>query len=246
MPDDKDDEIERSESGAPIYRHQPREKPFELAIGDGQAIEAIDAHIEEHVGKVDSVFHEILSDLVHIDVHLVRPTRKRDYYTLVTSGMSDRLMKAPEGYEDKKYAEVLVCLPPDWKLSEKAFQKERWYWPVRWLKMLARLPHEYDSWLWEYHTVPNGDPPEPFADNTELCCAYLPRPALFPKEFFKLRVSKKKTIHFFCLVPLYKDELDFKLKVGSDELVDRLDDAGVTELLDVERPSVCRRKRRVQ
>lgn len=240
---DEDDDIERSESGAPVYRHLQREKPFELAAGDEKTIEAIDEHIEEHVGKVDSVFHELISDLVHIDVHLVVPRKKRDYYTLVTSGMSDRPMNTPEGHEHKKYAEVMICLPPDWKLSEKAFAKERWYWPIRSLKTLARLPHEYDTWLWEHHTVPNGDPPEPFADNTDLCCAYLIRPVLFPKEFFKLKVSKKKTVHFFCLVPLYQDEMEFKLKVGSDELVDRLDEARVTELLDVERPSVCKRRR---
>jgi hypothetical protein len=240
---DEDDDIERSESGAPVYRHKPREKPFELATGDEKSIEAISDHIEEFVGKVDGVFHEIVSDLVHIDVHMVAPRKKRDYYTLVTSGMSDRPMKAPEGAEGKQYAEVMICLPPDWKLSEKAFEKERWYWPVRWLKMLARLPHEYDTWLWEHHTVPNGDPPEPFADNTDLCVSYLLRPALFPKEFFKLKL-KKKTIHFLCLVPLHADETKFKLKEGSDALVDLLDDAGVTELLDVERPSVLRKRRR--
>lgn len=37
--------------------------------------------------------------------------------------------------------------------------------------------------------------------------------------------------------------MEFKLKVGSDELVDRLDEARVTELLDVGRPSVCQRRR---
>jgi hypothetical protein len=69
------------------------------------------------------------------------------------------------------------------------------------------------------------------------------RPALFPKEFFKLRLGKRKTVRFFCLVPLYEDEMNFKLKVGSDELLDRLDAADVTELLDIERPSVCGRRR---
>jgi hypothetical protein len=243
MHDDDEEDIERSESGAPINRHRERKADFEPAFGDETSIEAISDHIEEFVGPVQNVFHEIVSDLVHVDVHQVEPTRKRNYYTLVTSGMSDRPMNAPEGQEDKKYAEVLICLPPDWKLSEKAFERERWYWPIRWLKTLARLPHEYDTWLWEHHTVPNGDPPEPFADNTDLCCAYLLRPALFPKEFFKLRLSKRKTVHFFCLVPLYEDEMTFKLKVGSDELLDRLDAADVTELLDIERPSVCRRRR---
>ena len=240
----RDDDIERSEHGDPIYRHERREKPFDPAFGDEKNIEAISEHIAEFVGPPDNVFHEIVSDLVHVDVHFVQPTKKRNYITLVTSGMSDRPMNAPEGQETKRYAELMICLPPDWKMSEKAFEKERWYWPIRWLKTLARLPHEYDTWLWEGHTVPNGDPPEPFADNTDLCCAYLLRPALFPKEFFKLPLSKKKTVRFFCLVPLYADETEFKLKNGSDALIDRLDDAGVTELLDIERPSVCRRRPR--
>ncbi|MBO0700554.1 MAG: suppressor of fused domain protein, partial [Zavarzinella sp.] len=228
MREDEDDDVERSESGAPIYRHQPRRRPIDPAFGDEETIEAVTDHIEEFVGEPENVFHELISDLVHVDVHVVEPRKKRDYYTLVTSGMSDRPMKAPEDHPDKKYAELLICLPPDWKMSEKALEKDRWSWPIHWLKLLARLPHQYDTWLWEHHTVPNGDPPEPFADNTDLCCAYLLRPALFPKEFFKLKLGNKKTVHFFCLVPLYEDEMKFKLKVGSDDLVDRLDEAGVT------------------
>ena len=33
-----------------------------------------------------------------------------------------------------------MSLPPDWKLGQEG---EEWYWPIRWLKILARLPiHE--------------------------------------------------------------------------------------------------------
>src|SRR6185295_19871223 len=96
---------EFSESGDPIYRHQ-REKPFEPARGDEQNIEAIAAHIEKHIGPPDSVFHEIISDLVHIDVHFVAPAPERNFRTLVTSGMSDRPMNAPEGAEHLRYAEM--------------------------------------------------------------------------------------------------------------------------------------------
>src|SRR5262245_24163080 len=100
---DEDDDVERSESGAPIYRHQPRGKPFEPAFGDGPTIDKITDHIGAFVGPADSVFHELISDLVHVDVHLVQPRKKRNYYTLVTSGMSDRPMAAPEDHPDKKY-----------------------------------------------------------------------------------------------------------------------------------------------
>jgi hypothetical protein len=238
------DEIERSGSGAPIWRHQARDREFELATGDREAIEMIGEHVARHVGRPESVFHELVSDLVHLDVHLVEPTPERNYYTLVTSGMSDRPMAAPEPYRELNYAELLICLPPTWQLNQEAFKDESNYWPIRWLKMLARLPHEYDTWLFEAHTVPNGDPARPFAANTELCCALLRRPVLFGTDFQTLRVSDEKAIHFLALVPLYREEMEFKLAEGYDSLLELLEPAGVTELLDVRRANVCKKGKR--
>ncbi len=103
---------EHTPSGDPIYRYGERRKAFEPAIGDGANIDLISAHIEQHIGPVQSVFHEILSDLVHVDIHMVAPTAERNYYTLVTSGMSDRAMTPPESCEAHAYAELMICLPP--------------------------------------------------------------------------------------------------------------------------------------
>jgi len=233
------DEPERSGSGAPIWRHQSRKRDFEVATGDSESIKKIGEHLARHVGPVASVFHEIVSDLVHVDVHLVEPTPERNFYTLVTSGMSDRAMAAPEQYRDLRHAELLVCLPPTWQLTQEAFKDEANYWPVRWLKMLARLPHEYKTWLFASHTVPNGDPARPFAANTELCCALLLRPVLFGRAFRTLRIDDEKAVHFLALVPLHREEMEFKLNQGNDALVELLDAGDVTELLDVRRPNVC-------
>ncbi|HZT78842.1 MAG TPA: suppressor of fused domain protein [Gemmataceae bacterium] len=233
-------EPERSASGSPVYRHETRTKEFTPAAGDSENIEAISDHIETHIGKVAGVFHEIVSDLVHIDVHVVEPTDDRPYHTLVTSGMSDLPMTVPEGAEDWRFAELVISLPPDWPLTQEAFQDERNYWPVRWLKMLARLPHEYDTWLGWGHTVPNGDPPRPFAANTKLCCALLLTPMLTPEEFWQLRTDDDRTINFYALVPTYHEEMAFKLKNGVEALLERFGEEGVTELLDVKRTNVCK------
>jgi len=230
---------EFSESGAPIYRHQPRRRDFELAGGDEQTIERVGQHIAEHIGKASFVFHELISDLVHVDVHMVDPTPERNYVTLVTSGMSDRPMTVPAGAEAFRFAELLICLPPDWPLAQEAFQDEANYWPIRWLKMLARLPHEYNTWLGELHTVPNGNPALPFADNTELCCMMVARPALLPPEAWQLVIDAEKAVQFYCLVPLYREEMELKLRDGADPLLELLDEHGVTELLDVGRANVC-------
>lgn len=235
--------MERSESGQPIYRHEDRERDFELAIGDSENIERISEHIEQFIGPVATVYHELMSDLVHIDVHIVEPTEERDYYTLVTSGMSDRAMNAPEGYEELSYSELMICLPSDWPMGDENWKKNENYWPIWLLKFLARFPHEYQTWLWSMHTIPNGDPADPYVDGTGLCGAMLLPPITVDQEFWELPIDDEKTIHFFGIVPLHQDEMDLKLKEGAEALFDGFDEHGISELLDPGRPSTLGKKK---
>lgn len=235
--------MEQSESGAPIYRHEDRERDFEFAAGDSENIDRITEHIESHVGPVANVFHELLSDLVHIDIHIVEPTPERNCYTLVTSGMSDRAMSAPEEYSDLKFSELLIALPHDWPMSEDGWKDEANYWPIRMLKFLSRFPHEYQTWLWAMHTIPNGNPPEPFASNTEMNGVILLPPITLPDAFGELVIDAEKTIHFHSVIPLHPDEMDLKLQKGAEALFDGFDQHGVSEILDPNRKSVATRKR---
>jgi hypothetical protein len=230
---------ENTPSGSPIYKYEARTKPFEAAI-DSPDIERIEEHVEKYIGKAETVFHEIVSDLVHIDIFFIKPTPNRNFNTLITSGMSHRPMKAPPKFKNFQYSELMICLPPEWPLTDGAMKDEKYYWPIRQLKMLARFPHEYDTWLWNGHTVPNDDPPRPFAGNTKLSGIIVTPPLLSPKEFFTLKIDETKTIHFFSILPLYTDEMNFKLKKGSDDLFERLDKQGVNELLNIRRPNVCK------
>ena len=254
-PDDADlvgpePEYEMAESGERVYRHESRSKPFEFAMGDEKTIEAIVKHIERHIGPPDNVFHELISDLVHLDIHIVPPTPERNWYTLVTSGMSDKPMTVPaEDFENPadaeqlKYAELLLCLPPDWPMGQGEWQEdESGFWPVQWLKMMARMPHEYDTWLGWGHTVPNGDPPEPLAEGTDLCCMMVMPPVLVDEKFYQLRIGKKKLINFYALYPLYKEEMEYKLKKGAEGIIEKFSEAEVTELLDPARKNTCKKK----
>lgn len=132
---------EYSESGNPIYRYSDRQHEWRPPVyGEEEWIEKIEDHVRKHIGEVDSVFHEILSDVVHIDVHFIKPTPERNYYTLFTTGMSFMPMNTPEGAEGYEYAELMICLPPDWRISQEDLQNPDHYWPIRWLKMLAVFP----------------------------------------------------------------------------------------------------------
>lgn len=228
-----------TDGGSTIYRHKPRAaSAFAPPDMSESNLQAIDDHVTEHIGAIETVWHEILSDIVHIDIHVVPPRPERPYYTLVTSGMSDQAMNTPEGAGDWRFSELMICLPPDWPLTDKAFKDENNYWPLRWLKKLARFPHEYETWLSVAHTIPNGDPPEPLADNTSLIGFMLVPPLTTSVEFHELIVPPLKKIHFHALMPLTTREMDFKLKHGADALMQRLENAKITELLDVGRKSV--------
>jgi hypothetical protein len=235
------DPSEFSRSGNPIYRHAPRTKPFVPALGEPLHIELIEQHLARHLGKPAWVFHEIVSDLVHLDVQVVSATDVRPWTTLVTCGMSARAMTVPEGAEEFSYAELVMALPPDWPLDQNSLQDENNYWPIRLLKNLARLPHEYDTWLALAHSVPNGDPPEPYAPGTCFCGAVLAPPILAPEGFGCLQVTPEMPIHFLAVLPLYPEEVKLKLDRGAEELFGRLDKAGVNELLDLKRKNVARK-----
>jgi hypothetical protein len=156
--------------------------------------------------------------------------------------MSDLPMTVPDGCDDLKYAELMIGLPPEWPMDQKAWSDESHYWPIRWLKLLARLPHEYKTWLGFGHTIPNGDPPEPFADDVDFCCALVVPPVAVPEEFRELVINEEKTIHFYAFVPLYREETIFKLKKGADPLLDRFDAKGVNEIFNPNRANVCKKK----
>ena len=229
--------VEQSPSGATIYRHKDRDREFQPAMGDEETIEAISAHIEQHIGEIDQVWHELMSDLVHIDVHQIPPSEERPFWTLVTSGMSDKPMTVPEGAEDFTYAELLICLPPEWPVSQQDFSDEKNYWPVRLLKVLARLPHEYETWLGPGHTVPNnGDDPVPYADNNQFVCALLLNPGLvLPPEMARLDLPDGRKINFYAVWPMYEAEVDLKMRRGLDALLGHFKKHQVTELLDLNR-----------
>lgn len=196
-------------------------------------LEALDRFITGRFGPYESVFHELASPDIHVDICVIPPRPERNYYTLVTMGMGAHRMDVPEGLRDRKLerAEMVVCLPPDWPLSD---HDERWYWPLRWLKILARLPGEQDTWLGWGHTVSNE---EPFADNTGLCAVILDVPRAFGGEAFCCPLPGGDEVNFYQYVPIYQEELDYKLSHSAEALFARLE--GETEVLDPERENTC-------
>lgn len=225
--------------GAGIERHEPRYEGFVAAAGQREEVaEAIDRHLATHFGPVEFVLHEVASHLVGIHVYVIGPTAERPYQTLITSGMSERPMAAPEGQGISPYAELMLCLPADWPLTQTALQDERTGWPVRVLKQVARFPHEYATWIGEWHSVPNGDPAVPYAPGTPFAGVVVTPMLNVRPEARTVDVGDGTQINVLALVPLHPAEVGLKVSRGTEALIAALDRGSVSELLDPTRPSL--------
>ena len=233
-------QLDPEDEDAPIFIQQCKEyiaakecQPKMYAQEDWNAVEA---HMERYFGHCDNVFHEILSPDIHVDIYIMKPTPERNYYVLSTFGMGAHRMNVPEELADQKLerAEIIVTLPPDWKVTESG---EEWYWPIRWLKILARLPINEDGWLGWGHTVANPDD-APFAENTKLCGLVLTQPQGFDEDAVCCPLPGGDEVNFYHMIPLTFEEMQFKLAHDAQTLLERFTPEQLA-VVDIHRESVC-------
>ena len=203
-----------------------------------EEMEAVEGHIQQYFGKVENVFHELVSPDIHVDICMVPPTEERDYCTLVTMGMGAHRMNVPEELVEYKLerAELAIALPADWKLDQESMKDEKWYWPIRLLKSLARLPIASDTWLGFGHTMDNK---ENFAENTKLCAAILTGPQSTEEGGEVCTLPGGEEVNFYQVIPLYEDELDYKLEHDVDALLDKM--AGISFVVNPTRQDAITR-----
>lgn len=196
-------------------QQEMEQQQYDPELYTEEEMETVERHISNYFGSYEHVFHELISPDIHVDICIIPPTPSQDYYKLVTLGMGAHQMNVPLELEEKKLerAELMICLPPDWEIQNS---DEKWYWPLRWLKILARLPGEQDTWLGWGHTVPNGGP---FAENTQLSGIMLLNPGAFPPEASCCVLPNGDEINFYQVIPLYEEEMQFKIKHSADELL---------------------------
>ena len=189
-------------------------KKFHPELYSEQEQETIENHIMTRFGKYETVLHEIMSPDIHVDICLINPTPERDHRVLVTMGMGAHRMNVPKTLRKSQLdrAEILIALPSEWDIEN---EDEKWYWPIGWLKTLARLPGVSKTWLGYGHTATNG---EPFAENTKLCGSLITMPYHFGNEASTCQMPDGSKVNFYQVVPLYEDEMNYKIENSAEDL----------------------------
>lgn len=229
--------------GSSVYRYEEQEHGLRPPQSCGSCAEEIAAHFAALFPERESfVYHELVSDLVHIDVNILRPKEGADFYVLYTTGMSDLPMTLPEDIadrEDLKYGELFLFLPGDWDLgrehqlgSDLPYEQ---FWPIQMLKYFARFPHEYHTWLGWGHSIPNGPRYEPICRGVGFGGVVLVQ----PQGVVPLDTEDGRHINFYMMVPAYKEEIEYKLKYGMEALGRRFVEGRLPMVLDTRRPNLC-------
>ena len=175
-------------------------------------------------------------------LHVIAPNPddEEPAFCLFTTGMSDRAMNLPKDVPVEiklaAYAELIMRLPADWPLAAVPLADGKRNWPLAWLSALASLPHDAGTWLGTYHTVPNGDPPAPLADDTSLCTVILVPPV--PLDDDEVRVPDGRMVTFFSVLALHPSELAVALADGGAALIATFIKAGISDVVQVDRAPV--------
>ena len=196
-------------SGTPMYLYTEKE------------LSEYEAYVEKSLGQYDQVFHELASPDIHLDVIMIPPTEENPFYKLVTMGAGACKMNIPAPLKNfgLEYAEYVIFLPAEWNLESS---DEKDYWPIRDLKNTARLPLYTDSWLGYGHTLQANEDGSPYAENTGFTATMLANAVSIDGSQMSLSLSSGKKICFYLLIPIYPEELEYKMANDADALLDLL------------------------
>ena len=186
------------------------------------------AALRDALGEPERIDHD--DDRRHrVDVHVYARTFPDDHargYVLATSGMSDRLMTMPAGYDG----------------DESAARELFWYVPapepdyVDRLRWLAKLPFAENSWLGYGHTVPLPAPP---LDGSSFSTFLLLPPALATdRHLFDNLHLHGQGVEALVVHLLSDAEYDLvRSDEGLDVFLDLLDVHRYPQVFDPARPS---------
>lgn len=201
--------------------------------------EAISEHLDKsYTSEEITVFHEIFSPDLHLDVYFVQ-SEKHNFNILLTAGMSTLEMTVPNAVEnpaDYQFAELMLLLPKSITFGKVTGDNPN-DWLIAMLKEAARFPHHYDTWLSIGHTLQATADMEPYAENTSYTGIVILPSVTFDEEFTSVQAGEN-LINIYSVFPLYADEMNYKIENGYNALLDKLIEKNAKEIFEDNRTNL--------
>jgi len=207
-----------------------------------------DEWISEHLSKFFDnsptlVFHEMLTLNMRVHVYFVKPENS-SFNILLTSGMSTLEMNVSEHAENPEelaFAELMMLVPKSIEFEPVFTGENKNDWIISILKKTAKFPHFYDTWIGIGHTIQAEEDLTPYGNDTEYVGALILPSVTFEKDFTEINKNGRK-INIYNVLPLYKNEMEFKIENGYGKLLDLLIKSNGKEVLDLKRKNLIPKK----
>ncbi|MDQ8011683.1 MAG: suppressor of fused domain protein [Flavobacterium nitrogenifigens] len=205
------------------------------------SVEIVDNHLDHFFDENEDivVFDEIESEIIHRDIFFIKANQDRPYHILLSCGMSALPMNVPKDTESSEYVEIMILLPKEWNLEYASFSDEKNYWPIRIMKEIMMSPHENKTWFGFGHTFGYEEDDE-FAEGVGFNSVMLAHSMELSDAFTQIQLENEKVVDIYTLIPLYKEELEFKKKNGAYALLEHFDKFGIEEIVEIGRKNVCK------
>ena len=173
--------------------------------------------------KISEIFHNgelyFLLDL----------EQEKGVQVLMTSDFHEYQMPTPEKLEGMEFGELFFCLPSYWDIldSENASMN----WVFEWLKKIKEYTINQQTWLGDGHTYNCTKNNDSLSVTMKQNHFFVSQPLLLSDELAPMTLGDK-TIHFWALIPIFSDEMDYKQGKGTLKFKKKLISKGVSEKLD--------------
>lgn len=170
-----------------------------------------------------------------LSFHVFQPTEASRHWTVVTDGMSARPMDGPVSDSGATRAELVLRLPPDWRIGHAVAQRDsEASWPIDSLRVVAD-PHRYGAVLRLGETIAFDEPPQPLHASTKLA-GWVLVPGLSLEGPGTLTRPDGTQIDLLSLVALHHAEIELARAQGLPALMKALDWKSLPLVLDPQRP----------
>lgn len=205
------------------------------------SVEVIDNHLDQFFDEDANivVFDEIESETIHRDIYFIKATEEREYHVLLSCGMSALPMNVPKDIDSSEFTEIMILLPKDWNLNYESFSDERNYWPIRIMKEIMMTPHKHNTWFGNGHSFGHENDNE-LAEGIGFNSVMLAHSMELSNDFTQIEIEENKVIDIYTLIPLYKEELEFKKQNSASDLLEKFDKFEIEEIVKVGRKNVCK------
>lgn len=194
----------------------------------------------EQILKTRFPTNEILS-ISYKDNHflLIDFTKEKGIKILMSTFLHTYQMPVPEKLQGYEYGEIFFCIPEYWDLTNPESSHVNWLF--EWLIRVASYTKDNSTWLGDGHTYNCTKYGSQLSNTCKQDHLFVSTPVLMENELTPILLHDK-TIHFWALIPLFGDEMDYKQGKGTVKLKKKFLLKGVTEKLDEFRQSCLRNR----